>query len=421
MDTRLLEINGRGINIRTGSITPRRFMGVVSRSAPMTRCVGQPNMSLSYKRNICTPGDIKTLSVDDIYLLAEKERARSSYRNRRHVLELAQKDVRRDDGLSRPHSSASRILHKQQSLTPSIDPRDGRSRISSAQSTLKPNTPDPDDELLDEMRSSHSCEVMGPSACEECRKSKSRAKSRDHADASFPSLRVTQQNITTSTLVKRLYPGMSNTDIQTKIARGEIARSHLPKALQCHPVPHKKPDEDDDSTRREKLKQNEKTAFTIARLKHKLKRGTPSTPMYFHNIRDLNYKIMSGKVPRELGFSNVSKSHASKKNETRRESTVDSLFPVFVSPRKVTMYKEPSYKTYFGPPLLPRASQKPEPSFFAGSDFEYKLPERLPDKLVFVDTMRQRLHSAISLASSAVSDDTHDTESQSIEKLEITE
>ncbi|XP_046585527.1 uncharacterized protein LOC124292483 [Haliotis rubra] len=385
----------------------------------MTRCVGQPTMSVSYKRNTSTPSDIKTLSVDDIYLLAEKERARSSYRNRRHVLELAQKDVRRDDGLSRPHSSASRILHKHHSLTTSLDPQmDRRSRMSSAHSTLKPNTPDPDDENLDEVRSSHSCEVMGPSACHECRKSKSRAKSRDHADASFPSLRVTQQNITTSTLVKRLYPGMSNADIHTKIARGEIARSHLPKALQCHTAANNNPVETDDATRREKLKQNEKTAFTIARLKNKLKRGTPSTPMYFHNIHDLNYKILSGKVPRELGFTNLSKSHAGKKNDTRRDSAVDSLFPVFVSPRKVTMYKEPSYKTYFGPPLLPRASQKPEPSFFAGSDFEYKLPERLPDKLVFVDTMRQRLHSAISLASSVISDD---TESQSIDKLENTE
>ena len=50
---------------------------------------------------------------------------------------------------------------------------------------------------------------------------------RERMEADFPRLRVSEKNVTTSAVLKRVLPGMSQAEIQDKIARGEIARTSL--------------------------------------------------------------------------------------------------------------------------------------------------------------------------------------------------
>ena len=71
------------------------------------------------------------------------------------------------------------------------------------------------------------CEVMGPGVCRDCRKLRVRMMDRERMEADFPRLRVSEKNVTTSAIVKRVLPDMTQAEIQDKIARGEIARSSL--------------------------------------------------------------------------------------------------------------------------------------------------------------------------------------------------
>jgi hypothetical protein len=50
---------------------------------------------------------------------------------------------------------------------------------------------------------------------------------RERVEQDFPRLRVSEKNVTTSAVLKRVLPGMTQAEIQDKIARGEIAKSAL--------------------------------------------------------------------------------------------------------------------------------------------------------------------------------------------------
>ena len=246
---------------------------------------------------------------------------------------------------------------------------------------------------------------MGPSLCRECHKLSSRNAIRELTESSFPGLKVSQQNVVTATLVKQFFPNLSHEEVQAKVARGDVARTSFlnylrgERAQSIHePVPT-------DASDLSRVRKTEQAAYIIARLKMKMKHfGKTSTPLYFSNIRDLNYKLLKGTVNRELVKFKPKPSKLSV--PIMNDPSGDSLVSVFVSPRKVKMIEETSYKVFYGPPLLPKESQLYNPAFFAGSDQEYQLPERLPDTLEFVDNkgVKKRTESSLSIISS-LSDD----------------
>ena len=312
----------------------------------------------------------------------------------------AQKKVRHDENISRPPSTFSSLSHIRASQR---TPGTVSSRASSGVSVLHPNTPNMDD--LQAATVEQCCEVMGPSLCRECHKLSSRNAIRELTESSFPGLKVSQQNVVTATLVKQFFPNLSHEEVQAKVARGDVARTSFlnylrgERAQSIHePVPT-------DASDLSRVRKTEQAAYIIARLKMKMKHfGKTSTPLYFSNIRDLNYKLLKGTVNRELVKFKPKPSKLSV--PIMNDPSGDSLVSVFVSPRKVKMIEETSYKVFYGPPLLPKESQLYNPAFFAGSDQEYQLPERLPDTLEFVDNkgVKKRTESSLSIISS-LSDD----------------
>ncbi|XP_041350903.1 uncharacterized protein LOC121369891 [Gigantopelta aegis] len=402
-DAEVLSISGAGIDLRTGSAIRRRSKFVV-RSAPVSRsCTRQSSNFIPPKRpstwaSSAPPvsGKTPSISVDDVLHVADKERAKSAYLNRRQVLVQAQKRVRHDETISRPPSTFSSLSHVRVSQR---TPGTVSSRASSGVSVLHPNTPNVDD--LQAATVEQCCEVMGPSLCRECHKLSSRNAIRELTESSFPGLRVTQQNVVTAALVKRLLPHISQDEIKMMVAKGDIARTTFLNYLRgerAESVQEPAPTDSPDSSRTRKTEQ---AAYIIARLKMKMKHfGKASTPLYFCNIRDLNYKLLKGTVNRDLVKF---KPKPSKLCVPKMDDPcADSLCPLFVSPRKVKMIEETSYKVFYGPPLLSKESQTANPPFFAGSDLEYKLPERLPDKLEFVDSKgaTKRTESSLSIISS---------------------
>lgn len=221
------------------------------------------------------------------------------------------------------------------------------------------------------------CEIIGPQLCYECRKNRIRQVNRERSELYFPTLEPSEENLTTAAIVMKYLPGLSEQEVEDKLARGEIARPSLRRQSQ-----HTEFSDDDDGAH----KQIQRKVKIIDPQKQNREKAniTPkkTSELYFTNIRDLNYKIVSGNAARELGFSNTVK--AVMKKHTQQPSS-KNYFPTFVSPRKVKMVQETTYKTYFEPPLIEKAKQDVEPAFFAGSDGKYKLPEKLPDELVFVD------------------------------------
>ncbi|KAL8584442.1 hypothetical protein ACOMHN_032062 [Nucella lapillus] len=308
------------------------------------------------------------------------------------------------------------------------------------------------------------CEVMGPGVCRDCQKLRARMKDRERMEADFPRLRISEKNVTTSAVVMRVLPEMSQAEIQDKITRGEIDRSglHFPPhrlrrsddsddddcdyefKLKYNGIPgHRDDSNDDDDDDADSRKGQSKSAFSaqhgkgskprpdmgrsanslivLAKLKLRLA-GEASTPFFFMNLKHMNSKIYQGRVERNV---NGSTEEEEREGEPRRRrnrllSVGDPPMSVkaFVSPRKVRPPEEPAYKVYFEPPLLAKHRQESTPSFFAGSDNPYRLPERLPDVIQFAngqssvtDAATVRSESSLSLASGvsedALLDDRH--------------
>ncbi|GFN77475.1 histone-lysine N-methyltransferase SETMAR [Plakobranchus ocellatus] len=151
--------------------------------------------------------------------------------------------------------------------------------------------------------------------------------------------------------------------------------------------------------------------YFLARLTMKL-RGATSTPLFFSDLRSMQSKILSGTVDRKAYMTlrpDMERSRQTQQGQpSRLKSAVSStstssgksglskfgsqlsreFMPAFVSPRKIKLLEEPKYKVFFEPPLLTKRRQIPNPSFFAGSNDEYSLPERLPDVIEFADSQR---------------------------------
>lgn len=227
----------------------------------------------------------------------------------------------------------------------------------------------------------------------------------------FPTLEPSEENLTTAAIVRKYLPGLSEQEVEDKIARGEIARPSFRKQ-------NKHPEFSDEEDETKPKFTNKKVTIADSAKDKKGKMLVPTKPneLFFTNIRDLNSKIISGNVDRNVGFSNTVKKVIKKEKHLSSKN----YFPTFVSPRKIVMVKETNYKTYFEPPLIEKAKQDVEPAFFAGSSGEYTLPEKLPDELVFVDKdgneVKASSSSGFTSKSSAVSETMSDTPEKSVAK-----
>nr|KAG5703301.1 hypothetical protein BaRGS_025543 [Batillaria attramentaria] len=260
------------------------------------------------------------------------------------------------------------------------------------------------------------CEVMGPGVCRECRKLRVRMKERERMEMDFPRLRVSEKNVITSAMVRRMFPELTQAEIQDKIARGEVARTGLifPHGINgsnngfsdeeddddgederdrdSYRLRHIHTDDEDSDSERGSGGPSENghvdkpgasrglpSMVMLTKLKLKLK-GEASTPLFFMDLRHMNSKIYTGRLNKSL--------KPPKQKEVRDEDSLSvpgNHLPAFVSPRKSKLMEEPAYKVYFDPPLLAKHQQKSTPSFFAGSDNPYSLPDRLPEVIEFAD------------------------------------
>ena len=224
--------------------------------------------------------------------------------------------------------------------------------------------------------------VPGPQLCYECRKNRIRAVSRQRSEVYFSGLEPAEENLTTAAIVAKYLPDLTEPEIETKLARGEIARPSMIRRQAKHVE-----FSDEDSDSKPKVTNKKVTIVEHGKDQNRAKadqlRKNKTSDLYFTNIRDLNNKIVKGNVERNVGFSYVAKQVI--KDNREQSATHKKMYPSFVSPRKVVMVKETNYKTFFDPPLIAKEKQSAEPAFFAGGTHEYKLPEKLPDELVFVD------------------------------------
>ena len=210
--------------------------------------------------------------------------------------------------------------------------------------------------------------------CQECRKNRIRQLEKERSDHLFPTIYPSEENLTTTAIVKKYLPGLSYPEIEEKIARGEIAKPTL--RLRSKSVEFS--DEEEDLKPR--MITTKKVTIVDSEDDKSAKPAVmKQSALFFSNIRDLNNKIITGSVDRNVGFT------VSRKLESKQQSTAQNYFPNFISPRKAAMNQDIKFKTYYEPPLIPKASQDVEPAFFAGSKGEYVPPERLPEELVFVD------------------------------------
>ena len=210
------------------------------------------------------------------------------------------------------------------------------------------------------------CDVLGPHVCNQCAKLKRRDDNVEDSESTFPNLQTSEDNFTKSVLVNSYLPEMTPYQIQTKIARGEIALDSFRSKLQRL------------NTKTIAKAIETKPTSNVFRQRCKTIAEDGATDTFFTSIQHLNQKIVSGRMDKKL----YNKPKDGKNENVKNTSVTDCLYPRFISPRK---YNPPqsSYRTYFDPPLLPKACQKPAPSFFAGESQEYKLPDRLPEVIVF--------------------------------------
>ena len=210
--------------------------------------------------------------------------------------------------------------------------------------------------------------------CQECRKNRIRQMEKERSNHLFPTLQPTDENLTTAAIVKKYLPGLSYPEIEDKIARGEIAKPTLRRMSKSVEFS----DEEEDP--KQKIINTRKVTIIDNDDERKYPLVTKKTSaLFFSNIRDLNSKIVAGTVDRNIGFT------VSKKTEKKLVTSAQNFFPSFISPRKASLMQDTKFKTYYEPPLIPKASQEVEPQFFAGSKGDYVPPERLPEELVFVD------------------------------------
>ena len=214
--------------------------------------------------------------------------------------------------------------------------------------------------------SRHCCDVLGPHHCYQCNQINRQEKDLTKNEAKYPLLHVSNDNITTTTVAERYMPDMNPYQIQHKVASGEIAKPS------CRERFIRAKSSSDQRSSKPKENPKKKAMKVLAKRRESA---------YFTNIRDLNIKIISGEVSNKISQKIIMGKRPTMQKKQSLASFTEQLCPMFISPKKNKAPEKPSYIAYYEPPLLPKVCQNAEPSFFAGSDSKYKLPDRLPDNL----------------------------------------
>ena len=353
----------------------------------MRRSATSPEFNRLYKPvpRYVQPKEI-SLSLDDIINVTDGERRVYSAKSRREMITVAQLNLneRNKSQESRPNTSASRYLHTFRKDT--LTPKSTRSAPLPSRNSSRQDF-DVRDELESRCGSVYTsspapfcCEIMGPQVCNECSRIKRQQTQQYANDASFSTLRLTNENITACAILQHYMPHLSKEEIQDKIARGDIARNRFLK-LYLGDVPVYGSERDRQRTASAKAEKRAESASKS------MAKWQDMSQMYFLNIKDLNTKISSGKRDKSIGFTNETNTVAKWKRMVSK--TAEPMFPSFISPKNATETKEPEYKTYFSPPLVPKTKQIFEPPFFAGSSQSYSLPDRLPDEIKFAPSKNQ--------------------------------
>ncbi|XP_052088374.1 uncharacterized protein LOC127725452 isoform X2 [Mytilus californianus] len=329
-----------------------------------------------------------SLSLDDICHLAERERLSYSAKTRREAVELAQNKTHKFEEYapSRPHTSASRYIHdvRRDAMTPkSIRSEPLPSRANSRMNDIDDDADSvyPINYLASLPVGREICEIIGPQVCSQCKQDQSRQMGLYKCDQCFPTLRISHENMTTAAVLKRYLPDLSESDIQDKIAKGEIAKPRLlKKRIVTKDYQQSKKEiqtkENDDENENKNSSNNNKTSLSR------------TSSMFFVNIRDLNAKIVSGQLHRAVGFSEKVQEEVLKRQENRRKRSTPTPTR---KPEPEPVAEQKERKAIFNPDILLSVSmQVNEPSFFAGRKQEYELPERLPDPLQFADIRERR-------------------------------
>ncbi|KAK3578541.1 hypothetical protein CHS0354_025251 [Potamilus streckersoni] len=407
------------VNQAEAATTPKLTRRNISRSAPPARLksdISQQRERLQKhaQSRPRTGHQATSISLSDIYQLAEREKLSYSATSRRENVERAYEWFRKSDENSRPNTSASGYINKmnRETITPmSMLSEPLFSRPSSVmRATDTEDYEDDEDDYMSIRRtmaniSQDCCEIIGPQLCHECRKNRIREMDKKRYDAFFPTLHASEDNLTATAIVKRYLPKLSYPEIEDRIARGEIQKPSLSKKLRQGPM-----------SREDELNKQvdeAKPKYEVER-EERMRSMRKSTVFFFANLRALNQKIISGEVNRNDGFSKPTKLKSETdsflkvddkcyERESKRKLLKKHGSSMYISPRKVQLESKSKFQSFFEPPLLPRHCQGADPGFFAGSKEIYNLPERLPEELVFVDKngrkVTRRMSSRVSFRS----------------------
>ena len=223
------------------------------------------------------------------------------------------------------------------------------------------------------------CDVLGPRTCHQCAMIQRRehdTRRQESTNIVFPNLYISEENFSTALLVSKACPHLNAYQIQTKLVCGEIMRPGIRQHLEKRSREMRTASgsgSETESPREEK--ENGKTLIKAFAQK------PLTSPHYFSNIQDLNSKLIAGKraVSLKMALSKeIALNRERKRSSDRVLSFSELINPAFISPKRIPKEKEPDYRAFYQPPLLPKVCQNVEPAFFAGSDADYQLPDRLP-------------------------------------------
>ncbi|XP_011683621.2 uncharacterized protein LOC105447369 [Strongylocentrotus purpuratus] len=206
------------------------------------------------------------------------------------------------------------------------------------------------------------CDVLGPRHCYDCSKITQRNTFVNRSTSSFPSIHMNPKNMSTITLVQRLFPELSQLDILEGVADGYISSRSFSRDRLLELCERKKAD-----ARKKELREKWKgvakrriSAFSI-----------PDKVHFFSNFTDLRAQIL-----KQRGGYTVMKDLVSPVNSL---NLIPPPTEIELIIRKEEDRENPA--NYFCPPLMTREEiqrQRSQPRFYAGAKQEYKLPDAPP-------------------------------------------
>ena len=200
------------------------------------------------------------------------------------------------------------------------------------------------------------CDVLGPPLCYDCVKNIHKDQDTFRQNSSCAENHPEKDDCATRVVVQHFIP---SEEVNDHMSTGDISSSSFKQWLGDMQIRAKEANEQ-------------------ARIAMKYRKNPLSI---FRHVGKINE--IEGQVTKKKIFLGVPKESVLSKSS--EDTFSEQIRPMFISPRKV-VHQKSRFSAYFDPPLLPKICQNVEPTFFAGSDTTYKLPERLPDDRIPEET-----------------------------------